>query len=118
MDSAVGPVLRMCEELERVRKAVEPTLLACELDGGLALVLSRPCPATDEANACAAPMDWSALVLVSIGLMGVLIGTWFGSFVITALFMPRYVFPTTAAWGLVGGAAMTGAVLVMAWVDG
>lgn len=69
--------------------------------GGLALVLARPCPATEEANACVAPWGWTALVLLALGFVAVLFGTWLGSFVITALFMPRYVFPTTVAWVLI-----------------
>jgi hypothetical protein len=76
-------------------------LLLVALLGGLALLATRPCPATEEARACWAPESWAAIALAALSLMMVPLVTWLASFKITAFFMERYVFPCTAAWVLI-----------------
>ncbi len=76
-------------------------LLLIAVLGGLALILKRPATAVEEALACDSPFGWISLALMAGALLAVPIGTWIGSFLITALFMPRYVFPSIAGWVLV-----------------
>ena len=75
--------------------------LLVALLGGLALILAQPCPASEEANNCDAPRSWIVLALLAVCLMGVPVASWLGSFFITALFMPRYVFPAVASWVMI-----------------
>src|SRR5262249_1715576 len=73
-------------------------LILVALLGGLALILTRPASAAEEAASCDSPLGWISLALMAGALLAVPIATWFGSFIITALFMPRYVFPSIAGW--------------------
>jgi hypothetical protein len=75
-----------------------PILIVVAMLGGLALMLPRNAAPADEALACNSPSGWVFLGLMAGALLTVPIAAWFGSFVITALFMPRYVFPSIAGY--------------------
>jgi hypothetical protein len=75
-----------------------PIFILVALLGGLALMLPRSGGTADEAASCNTPLDWALLVLLAGALLALPVATWLGSFVITALFMPRYVFPSIAGY--------------------
>ncbi len=78
-----------------------PILIVVAMLGGLALMLPRRAEAADEAASCDTPLGWTFLALLAGGLLAVPVATWVGSFVITALFMPRYVFPSVAGYVII-----------------
>jgi len=78
-----------------------PIFIVVAMLGGLALMLPRGAGAADEASSCNSPLGWTSLALLAGGLLVVPIATWFGSFFITALFMPRYVFPSIAGYVII-----------------
>jgi hypothetical protein len=78
-----------------------PIFIVIAMLGGLALMLPRSADAADEAASCNTPSGWTSLALLAAGLLAVPIATWVGSFRITALYMPRYVFPSIAGYVII-----------------
>lgn len=77
--------------------------------GCIALMVSRPCAASDEATRSYAPIGWTTALLVGIAIMCVPVGTWLAShFLNPPPYMRRYIFPCIGAWAIFWAAILSG----------